>query len=107
MQNHQQQRPRLTAEVLDIDHYNPLVRAISNVLSTDLAETTYAQLIDGLPVVDTVWDMRGSLILRGHPLIDHDRLCEGALEQVQRFRGVFDLALIQFGPVVRQYLLAC
>jgi hypothetical protein len=25
-----------------------------------------------------VWDMRGSLLTKGHPLFNHDRLCEGA-----------------------------
>ncbi|KAH6649296.1 hypothetical protein F5144DRAFT_521559 [Chaetomium tenue] len=102
MQNRQQQRPKLTAEVLDVDHYSPLVHAIRNVLSTDLAETTYAQLVDGLPMVDTVWHMRGSLILRGHPLIGHDKVCEGALERVRFFRANFDVTSLQFDSVALQ-----
>lgn len=102
MQNRQQQRLKLTAEVLDVDHYSPLVHAIRNVLSTDLAETTYAQLVDGLPIVDTVWDMRGSLILRGHPLIGHGKVCEGALERVRFFRANFDVTSLQFDSAVRR-----
>ncbi|KAK3290881.1 uncharacterized protein B0H64DRAFT_49151 [Chaetomium fimeti] len=102
MQRLTQEGPSLTVEVLDVDHYHPLVRAIRNVLSTPLAEVTYAQLIDGLPIVDTVWDMRGSLLLRGHPLIDHDRLCEGALERALRSRDTFDPAILRFDSIVMQ-----
>jgi hypothetical protein len=87
--------------VLDLDHCHPLVRAIHNILSTNLADITFAQLIDGLPLVDTVWDMRGSLLIKGHPLIDHDHLCESAMEQVRIFRDTFNPTMLRLDSHVR------
>lgn len=91
---------KVSVQLLGPDHYEPLVGAIRNVLSSDLAELTLAQLIDGLPLIDTVWDMKGALIRRGHPLISHNALCEGAMEQANMFRDTFDPAALQlYSPV--------
>ena len=91
---------KVTVDVLDTEHYRPLVRAIHNITRTDLAEITFAQLIDGLPIVDTVWDMRGTLVSKGHPLISHDRLCDGAMERLRAFRDLFDLIILTFDSPV-------
>lgn len=91
---------KISVEVLDLDHYDPLIRAIRNVLSTALAELSIAQLIDGIPLVETVWDMKGSLILRDHPLVSHGSLCEGATEQARMFRDMFDFAILRFNSPV-------
>ncbi|KAK4041494.1 hypothetical protein C8A01DRAFT_14737 [Parachaetomium inaequale] len=100
MQYLAQRRPRVAVEVLDLDHYHPLIRALSNVLSTDLAQVTYAQLIDGLPMVGTAWDMRAYLLFKEHPLVTHDKLCEGAMERAQVFCGTFDPVMLQFDSLV-------
>ena len=39
-------------------HREVLMRALTNVLSTELALFTYAQIIDGLPIADVAWDQR-------------------------------------------------
>ena len=39
-------------------HRKVLDRAIRNVLSTELAKFTYAQIIDGLPIADVAFDRR-------------------------------------------------
>lgn len=96
-----EQPPKISAAVLDPEHYHPLISAIRNLLSTDLAAITFAQLIDGLPLVDTVWDMRGSLLLQGHPLINHDHLCDGAMEQLKAFRDVSEPDALTFDSRVR------
>ncbi|AEO67481.1 uncharacterized protein THITE_2116365 [Thermothielavioides terrestris NRRL 8126] len=88
--------------MLGAEHYHPLVGAIHNILSTDLAETTFAQLFDGLPDVHTVWDTRGAFLLKGHPLIEHDRLCDGAIENFKVFRDGFDPAVLTFNAWVMQ-----
>ncbi|KAJ4417539.1 hypothetical protein N0V82_006098 [Gnomoniopsis sp. IMI 355080] len=46
---------------LDSDHHEIFVRALRHVLSTELAETTMAQLIDGLPLAEVVYNMRANL----------------------------------------------
>lgn len=98
-----QQPTKVPVETLDLDHYHPLVGAVRNVLSTQLAEITFAQLLDGLPLVNTVWGMRlrGSLLFREHPLIQHDRLCEGAMDNVRMFRDMFEPAILRFDSPVR------
>ncbi|KAL2258386.1 hypothetical protein VTK26DRAFT_8322 [Humicola hyalothermophila] len=103
MQPATQPQPSVSPEGLDLDHYHPLVRAIKNVLSTDLAEVTFAQLIDGLPLVSTVWDMRGSLLRNGHPLYSHDQLCAGAIEQARMYRDEFDPAILRLDARTMQH----
>ncbi|KAH6624779.1 hypothetical protein B0J18DRAFT_449986 [Chaetomium sp. MPI-SDFR-AT-0129] len=100
MQHLGQQRPRVAIEVLDLDHYHPLTRVLSNVLSTDLAQVTYAQLIDGIPMVGTAWDMRAYLLFKDHPLVAHDKLCEGAMERAQVFCSTFNPVMLQFDSLV-------
>lgn len=102
MQHLPQQRPRVAIDVLDLDHCHSLTRALRNVLSTDLAQVTYAQLIDGLPTMDTVYDMRGYMILEGFPLLAHEKLCEGAAERARLFCATFDPGALQFDSLVRE-----
>lgn len=98
------QTPSVSVEVLDSVHYDPLLRALRNVLSTTLAEISFAQLLDGLPLVDIVWDMKGSLVMKGHPLLSHDSLCEGATEQARMLRDTFDPAILRFSSLVCPYI---
>lgn len=90
----------VSIEHLAPSHHATLVEAIRNVLSTELAELTMAQLVDGLPLESWVWNARGCLLIRGHPLIGHETLCEGALEQTKRFREGFDPAVLRFDAPV-------
>ncbi|KAK4153797.1 hypothetical protein C8A00DRAFT_43360 [Chaetomidium leptoderma] len=96
------ERSEVSIDTLDLDHHQTLARAIRNILSTDLAEVTLAQLIDGLPLVSTVWDMKGSLLIKGHPLFNHDKLCQGASEQARMFRDTFKPAILRFDSQVMQ-----
>ena len=41
---------KVSAASLEEQHRDIFVRAVSNVLSTEIAELTYAQIIDGLPL---------------------------------------------------------
>jgi hypothetical protein len=40
-------------------------------------------------------------LLKGHPLIEHDRLCDGAIENFKVFRDGFDPAVLTFNAWVR------
>ncbi|KAI7764074.1 hypothetical protein LZL87_006456 [Fusarium oxysporum] len=66
-------------------HRQILDRAIRNVLSTQLAQFTYAQIIDGLPIADVAWDRRLPGIMGEHIIDDHETLCPGALEKAQEY----------------------
>ncbi|KAK4247304.1 hypothetical protein C7999DRAFT_14649 [Corynascus novoguineensis] len=103
-QNPANRRPHVAIEMLDPGHCKTLTQALYNVLSTDLAEVTYAQLIDGLPTISTVWEGRGIWAPRGHPLLNHSKLCKGALERTRMFRDEFDPAVLRFDSlVIRRY----
>ncbi|KAJ4300573.1 Phosphate metabolism transcription protein [Collariella sp. IMI 366227] len=58
----------LSAERPEEDHRQLLVRAITRILHIELAEMTYAQIIDGLPIGDVAWDAYYHPY-RGHPII--------------------------------------
>ncbi|SPQ23100.1 247f220e-790b-4c41-a267-c208d96b1743 [Thermothielavioides terrestris] len=72
----------VSVEGLDHAHYHALVRAIHKVFSTELAEVTLALLFDGLPLVQTVFDVSGQREHAGHPLLGHASLCDGAMDRI-------------------------
>ncbi|CAP67156.1 uncharacterized protein PODANS_1_21720 [Podospora anserina S mat+] len=90
----------VSIEVLDPEHYHALVKAIRNILSTELAELSIAQLIDGLPLMISVFESRGCLVGKGHPLLEHETLCDGALQQAKQLRDGFDPAVLSFSSKV-------
>ncbi|RSL69030.1 hypothetical protein CEP54_002613 [Fusarium duplospermum] len=67
-------------------HRDVLGHAIKNVLSTELAQFTYAQIIDGLPTGGVSWDRRYPGVFGEHPIdSDHEELCPGAMEKAREF----------------------
>ncbi|KAK3983863.1 hypothetical protein QBC44DRAFT_302410 [Cladorrhinum sp. PSN332] len=98
----QQGRSKVTIAVLAPEHYQFLDRAIRNVFATDLALTSVAELIDGVPMVNTIFDMRSAWLNIKHPLCSHTKLCDGALEQASMFREAFDPAILSFDTSVMQ-----
>ncbi|KAF5541873.1 hypothetical protein FMEXI_7797 [Fusarium mexicanum] len=73
-------------------HHDALSLALRNVLNTDIALMTYAQIIDGLPTADVVWDRYSATYEPSHPIVNHKTLCEGALEKAKGFRAQFSMA---------------
>lgn len=88
-------------DVLDGQHLDALSRAIGNVLKTKLALTTLAQIIDGLPTLDTVWDQYSSKYHRNHPINRHEQVCPGSLEKANDFIRSFDIGQMNFRSEVR------
>lgn len=83
---------------LDEEHLAAFKQAITNVLSTHLAEFTYAQIIDGMPTRDTY--TREHSHLEGVPAMDHHDLCPGIIEKTRAFRSEFDILSLKFEPKV-------
>lgn len=82
-------------------HRDIFARAVSNVLSTDIAKITYAQIIDGLPLASVAQDT-GYELPNGHPLHNgHKDLCPGVLEKTEEFRARFDPGSLQLDMNVR------
>ncbi|KAH6876355.1 hypothetical protein B0T10DRAFT_610361 [Thelonectria olida] len=82
---------RVRADRLDAIHLQALARALRNLLQSDLALITYAQILDGLPTSDTAWDQYGSKYDPDHPVNQHEELCPGSLEMARKFREEFDI----------------
>ncbi|KAF7563701.1 hypothetical protein G7046_g391 [Stylonectria norvegica] len=76
----------------------PFLQALSNILATDVAEFTYAQILDGLPTVQSLTESFS--YIRGHPVLEmnHAGLCEGYLEKARDFRSQFDPSHLRFEP---------
>ncbi|KAG7290258.1 hypothetical protein NEMBOFW57_000257 [Staphylotrichum longicolle] len=92
----------------DSEHFQLLVRAINRTLSTEVAEITYAQIIDGLPIADVAWDSR-SQPHNGHPILDntHEELCPGMLDKARGFRREFRPEILSFDAQLLHGYRAC
>lgn len=91
---------KLSVDALDAAHRDALTKAISRVLSTKLAEMTYAQIVDGLPLESVARD--GMDLESGHPFLDahHVELCPGVLERTREFRANFKAEKLEFNAKV-------
>ena len=87
-------------EHLSLDHLGALTRAISNVLLTEIAEFTFAQILDGLPTLSSLREFHSLLDLDDHPVKQHTTLCDGVLERLRAFRSEFDPLSLKFDPYV-------
>ncbi|KAG6367437.1 hypothetical protein INS49_001626 [Diaporthe citri] len=83
-------------EILDEPHRDAVARAICKILSTEIAETTFAQIVDGLPLPEVLDGVYGNLLSPEHPAYHHTHLKSGTLDTVRRFREEFDLQDLQF-----------
>jgi hypothetical protein len=88
-------------DLLDESHYQILERAVKNILSTESAEVTYAQILDGLPRSQAI---KESLqYVEDHPVyaLSHNEICPGYLEKARKFRDEFDVSQLRFQGKVR------
>ncbi|RSL66083.1 hypothetical protein CEP54_003933 [Fusarium duplospermum] len=83
-------------DALPETHQDTFRRALRNILSTDVAEHTYAQILDGLPTEKS--HLEGYVRLESHPvfLLGHKEICEGFLDKAREFRDRFDPSELVF-----------
>jgi hypothetical protein len=87
---------KLSIESLQDRHREIVTGAIANVLSSPIAEITYAQIVDGFPRSDVALDAYNGSICPGHPLPKkHTELCPGVLERAQELRDSFDVSILR------------
>lgn len=67
---------------------------------TEIAETTYAQMVDELRLIDMVRDAYGDLLWDDHPICANTELSAGILETTRKFRTSFDLGTLRFDSTV-------
>lgn len=85
---------KISLEHLGAEHLRPLHKAFSNILSTPVAESTYAQIIDGMPLSNVY--KRNHWYSKNFPVETHNDLCAGCLEKAKAFRSDIDFTLLQF-----------
>lgn len=80
---------------LDKGHLAVFERAVTNILSIDLAQLTFTQLVDGLPLWDVVFALDHYGLVEDEPVYKHRELCPGALDKTKAFREAFDPAMME------------
>ncbi|KAH8768864.1 hypothetical protein F5883DRAFT_417533 [Diaporthe sp. PMI_573] len=82
-------------DTLDERHQAVFKRAITNLLATELAEMTYAQLIDGLPLWEVALDQYRHTHTGEEPVSNHRELCPGVVDQTTAPLQSFDPLVLE------------
>jgi hypothetical protein len=83
-------RIRHSFDALHGIHREILQRAIYRVISTETAKTTYAQILDGLPIRAVAHDASGRRPYGDHPINwAHEELCPGIMDKMHEFGNSF------------------
>ncbi|OAA64739.1 hypothetical protein SPI_03386 [Niveomyces insectorum RCEF 264] len=74
---------------LHSSHHDVLLNALSNVLNSQAAQTTYGQILDGLPLASVAKDVYdGEMVCVGHPLVDeHFELSPQVISKINELRA--------------------
>lgn len=87
---------RMSIQSLPDEHRDIFTRAIANILSSPIAEATYAQIIDGLPICDVMDDNIKGEFVPGHPIYtERLELSASVLEQARQLRSNFDASTLR------------
>jgi len=89
---------KITLSSVSTDHLETLQNMLSGIFSTDLAQLTYSQIINGLPVRD-IW------MAYAHYRSDiwqHLEPCSESTEVWKEFRDSFQIQNLQFNPIAVQ-----
>lgn len=79
-----------TVDDLGQQHCDVFTRALFNILSTSIAETTFAQILDGAPLSQNVRNAPRRTYPRTHPVCtQHPELCPGVLDRTRHIRNAF------------------
>lgn len=88
-------------------HCELLIHAINNVISSPVAQETYAQIVDGLPLSKVASDGFAGCSCLGHPLLtEHTELCPGVAEETEALVSQFDVNTLLMPSQVRDSLLS-
>ena len=91
------QQPNLSRlDTLHDKHGQAVRQALANILNTQLAEFTYAQILDGLPTKQSL--LESCSLIFDHPVckLKHTSLCDEFLEKACEFRSRFDPSSLVF-----------
>ncbi|KAI1331896.1 hypothetical protein F5Y16DRAFT_359527 [Xylariaceae sp. FL0255] len=89
-------------ENLDSVHLEAFNLALSNLLHTEVAEYTLAQIVDGLPTrLSFSQSHRWSPL--DHPALSHENICSGALEKTLQARADLNIQSLRFNPALLEH----
>ncbi|TVY68434.1 hypothetical protein Focb16_v002557 [Fusarium oxysporum f. sp. cubense] len=74
----------VTIDVLGTRHRQTFVQALMRVMERDVAERTFAEIIDGLPTIDSYQEFHWPQ--DGHPATQHLDVCPGTIEKARQLR---------------------
>lgn len=74
-------------QYLDEAHQATFNTAVMNILSTKIAESTFAQIIDGFPLKDVAFGKTGHRNTIYDPIFKHTALCRGSMDKASQFRA--------------------
>jgi hypothetical protein len=83
-----------TIGVLETEHQKVLVRSLMRVFETDVAERTFAEIIDGLTTIESYQDFHWPQ--EGHPATQHLELCPGMIEKARQLRSDLPVTSLTF-----------
>lgn len=83
--------------LLDEGHMNTFRNALEKVLLTEVSESTYAEIADGLPTLDS-WNEFHYWVPGMNPVmeLEHKELCAGSREKAKKLRTEFDIYTLRF-----------
>lgn len=88
-------------EILKGERHDMIAQAIFNILSTEIAQSTFAQIVDGLPLPSVLEDTYGGSDLEpDHPLFSHESLCPGVLQKTKELLEKFEVKNLKFDTSV-------
>lgn len=93
-QNPGKQRDMVSPADLDAEHLEPFRRALLNLLSSPVAEFTFAQIVDGQPTSSVYAE--DHYFREGLAVMHHENLCPGSIEKTRAFRSGFDIHDLKF-----------
>lgn len=92
-----------SVDALKTSHRQAFEDALMRVLNTELAEQTFAQIVDGLPTRDSFCEFHW--IQDDHPVNNHTVLCPGMIERAREFRSHFKADMLNFQlPACKHYV---
>ncbi|KAF4952256.1 hypothetical protein FGADI_6876 [Fusarium gaditjirri] len=74
-----------TIDALGTSHRQAFVQSLMRVMETDVAERTFAEIIDGLPTINSYQDFHWPQV--GHPATQHFEVCPGMIEKARQLRS--------------------
>ncbi|KLO90767.1 uncharacterized protein LW93_062 [Fusarium fujikuroi] len=96
-----------TADIATIDAMGTrfrqaFVQALMRVMETDVAEMTFAEIIDGLPTIGSYQDFHWPQ--DGHPATQHFEVCPGMVEKARQLRSDYPPTRLKFHlPLLRAF----